>query len=136
MKICLEVFKYGYICIISYFIETGQLFHEWLSHIGVVTIWGDQMYSAWGAIMVFCLFVCFCGTGAWTQGQHLEPLHQPFFVMDFFQDGVSQTICLGRLRTMILPISATQLARIIGVSHHRPAHHVLIILDNLIIFII
>jgi hypothetical protein len=23
----------------------------------------------------------FCGTGAWTQGLHLEPLHQPFFVM-------------------------------------------------------
>jgi hypothetical protein len=29
----------------------------------------------------------FCGTGVWTQGLHLEPLHQPFFVMDFFEIG-------------------------------------------------
>jgi hypothetical protein len=25
----------------------------------------------------------FCSTGIWTQGIHLEPLHQPFFVMSF-----------------------------------------------------
>jgi hypothetical protein len=33
---------------------------------------------------------------------HLEPLHQTFF-----QDRVSQTICLGWLQTMILLISAS-----------------------------
>jgi hypothetical protein len=25
----------------------------------------------------YCFFFFFCGTGAWTQGLHLEPLHQP-----------------------------------------------------------
>jgi hypothetical protein len=29
------------------------------------------------------LFVLFCGTGVWTPGLDLEPLHQPFFVMAF-----------------------------------------------------
>jgi hypothetical protein len=29
----------------------------------------------------------FFGTGAWTQGPHLEPLHHPFFVMGFFETG-------------------------------------------------
>jgi hypothetical protein len=29
-----------------------------------------------------------CGTGAWTQGLHLEPLHWPsFFVIEFFEIG-------------------------------------------------
>jgi hypothetical protein len=40
---------------------------------------------------------------------HLEPLHQPFFVMGFyFQDRVSRTICLGWLRTAILLICAPE----------------------------
>jgi hypothetical protein len=30
----------------------------------------------------------FGDTKAWTQDPHLEPLHQPFFVMGFFQDRV------------------------------------------------
>jgi hypothetical protein len=30
---------------------------------------------------------CFFGTGTWTQGLHLEPLHQPFFVMGIFKIG-------------------------------------------------
>jgi hypothetical protein len=29
----------------------------------------------------------FCGTGVWTQSLHLEPLHQPFCVMGFFEIG-------------------------------------------------
>jgi hypothetical protein len=34
--------------------------------------------------------------GVWTQGLHLEPLHQPFFVFFFFfWDRVSWTICPG-----------------------------------------
>jgi hypothetical protein len=27
---------------------------------------------------------------------NLSPLHQPFFVMDFFRDGVLQIICPGK----------------------------------------
>jgi hypothetical protein len=63
----------------------------------------------------------FYGAGIWTQGLHLEPLHQPFIVMSFFWDRVSWTICLGWLRTMILLISASWVARITGMSHRHPA---------------
>jgi hypothetical protein len=38
-----------------------------------------------------------------------------------FGDGVLQTICLGWLRTAILLISASWVARITGVSHRCPA---------------
>jgi hypothetical protein len=34
-------------------------------------------------------------TGIWTQGLHFEPLPLPFFVMGFFRDRVSRTICPG-----------------------------------------
>jgi hypothetical protein len=37
----------------------------------------------------------FGSTGAWTQGLHLEPLHQPFFCDEFFSDRVSWTIWFG-----------------------------------------
>jgi hypothetical protein len=30
-------------------------------------------------------FFFFCCTGAWTQGLHLEPLHQPYFCEAFFE---------------------------------------------------
>jgi hypothetical protein len=32
-------------------------------------------------------FGFFCSTRVWTQGLHLEPLHQPFFGMTFFKIG-------------------------------------------------
>jgi hypothetical protein len=38
--------------------------------------------------MGHCIFF-FLGTGAWTQGLHLEPLHQTFFIKGFFWDRVS-----------------------------------------------
>jgi hypothetical protein len=59
----------------------------------------------------------FCGTRVWTQGLHLETLHQPFFAKGFFQDKISWTIFSGWLWTMILLISASWVARITGVSH-------------------
>jgi hypothetical protein len=63
-----------------------------------------------------CLFLhFFCGTGAWTQGLHLEPLHQPYFCERFFRDKVLRTICLGWVQTMILLISVSWIARITGV---------------------
>jgi hypothetical protein len=37
-------------------------------------------------LLVWFCFV-FCGTGAWAQGLHLEPFHQPFFVKGFFEMG-------------------------------------------------
>jgi hypothetical protein len=63
-----------------------------------------------------CFFL-FCATGVWTQGLHLEPLHQPFFMMGFFQDRVSWTICSIWLWTIILLISASWVVRITGMSH-------------------
>jgi hypothetical protein len=36
------------------------------------------------------LFFFFCGTRAWTQGLHLEPIHQPIFLWRVFHDRVSQ----------------------------------------------
>jgi hypothetical protein len=57
-------------------------------------------------------------TGVWTQGLHLDPLHQPFFVMGWvlfcfvFWDRVMQTISPVWLRTEILLISASWIARI------------------------
>jgi hypothetical protein len=38
-------------------------------------------------LLVICFFFFFCGTGVWTQGLHLEPLHQPFFVMVVLEIG-------------------------------------------------
>jgi hypothetical protein len=62
----------------------------------------------------------FCGTDVWTQGLHLEPLCQSFFVLSFFRDRVLWTLCPGWLRTMIVLISASWVARITEVSHqHR-----------------
>jgi hypothetical protein len=48
-----------------------------------------------GFIVLFYIHIqhtsFFCGTGDCTQGLHLESLHHE----GFFQDRVSQTICLG-----------------------------------------
>jgi hypothetical protein len=59
------------------------------------------------------LVIFFFSTRVWTQGLHLEPLHQSFFVCD----RVLQTICWGCLWTAILLISASWVARISGMSH-------------------
>jgi hypothetical protein len=37
----------------------------------------------------------FGDTGVWTQGLHLEALHQSFFCDGIFQDRVLETICPG-----------------------------------------
>jgi hypothetical protein len=59
----------------------------------------------------------FCGTGAWTQDLHLEPLCHPFFMKDFLDICFRRTICLGWLPTTILPISAFWVSWTIGMSH-------------------
>jgi hypothetical protein len=63
-------------------------------------------------IIYIYIYLFICDTGAWTQGQHLEPLHQPFF----FLWRVLKTICQGWLQSVILLISTSGVARIIGVS--------------------
>jgi hypothetical protein len=47
------------------------------------------------------------------------------FYFGHLGDGVSQTICLDWPRTMILPISASQVASIIAMSHQHPAWQLL-----------
>jgi hypothetical protein len=71
----------------------------------------------------------FCGvrgsTRVWTQHLTLarqellllEPLHQPFFVMGFFQDRSLELFSWGWLRTSILLISASCVTRITDMSH-------------------
>jgi hypothetical protein len=69
------------------------------------------------------LFYFVGSTGVWIQGLTLasqallvlEPLHQPF--SGYFGDWVSRTICPGCTQTTSLPISASQVARIIGLNH-------------------
>jgi hypothetical protein len=65
----------------------------------------------------------FHGAGVWTQGLHLEPLHQLLFVVDYFQDRVSGTVCMGWLWTMILLISASWVVRITAFSHSAQGMH-------------
>jgi hypothetical protein len=60
-----------------------------------------------------------CGTGSCTQGLHLEPFHQPFFVMSVFKIGSRELF--AQLQTSILLISASWVARITGMSHQCPA---------------
>jgi hypothetical protein len=72
---------------------------------------------------IFFLEFFFHCSGVWTQGLHLEPFHQSFFVMGFFRDRVLQTICLGWLQTVILLISASLVARITDRTHQHPAEN-------------
>jgi hypothetical protein len=45
---------------------------------------GDRKGPGIGTILFFFFF---CGTGAWTQDLHLEPLHQPYFCEEFLERG-------------------------------------------------
>jgi hypothetical protein len=50
----------------------------------------DSYFCKWEQIcltFVYSILSFFCCTRAWTQGLHLEPLHQSFYVMDFFKIG-------------------------------------------------
>jgi hypothetical protein len=83
------------------------------------------------------VFFFFYGTGTWTQCfvlakqalYHLSWTSSPF-CYGYFGDGLSQTICLSWPHTMILRISASQVTRIIGMSHclnsHLPFSHFLV----------
>jgi hypothetical protein len=70
-------------------------------------------------------FFFFCSAGAWIQGLHLDPLHQPYFCDGLFWDRVSRAICLGWLQTEILLISASWVARITGMRHPCSASHII-----------
>jgi hypothetical protein len=68
----------------------------------------------------------FCGTGIWTQGftlakqvlHHLNLISSPFCSV-YLEMEVSWTICPGWPHIVNLPISASQEARITGMSHRH-----------------
>jgi hypothetical protein len=106
----MEIFWYKYCCYI-YCIQCDYM-----------------LYSYEVAKEIFCVFVLFCffsGTGVWTKGctltkwVQLSHTSSPF-CSGCFGDGVLRTICSGWPQTailLILRISASQVARIIGMSH-------------------
>jgi hypothetical protein len=71
----------------------------------------------------FISFVAFCSlffflffffsAGIWTQGLHLEPLHQPFFVMGFFEIGSCKLFAWAGFKLQ----STSWIARITCMSH-------------------
>jgi hypothetical protein len=81
------------------------------------------------SMMHFYLFIylfIYCGTGAWTQGLHLESLHQLFFVKCFLEMGSHELFVGDWLWPITLLLSAFWVARIRGSSHRRQAHNVLL----------
>jgi hypothetical protein len=68
-----------------------------------------------------CLLVRHC-----TFGATLTTL----FSVEYFWNRVSRTVCLGWLRTLILLIYASWVARITGVSHHICFHLIEILVAN------
>jgi hypothetical protein len=81
-------------------------------------------FSKYFSDFLFSFLSFFFDTGIWTQGLHLEPLHQPSFVIVYFWDRVLWTICLGWPWTAILVISASWVVSIISMSHWHPAFSV------------
>jgi hypothetical protein len=72
--------------------------------------------------MIIVLSFCFsfCSTGVWTHLGSIPWATPPvlyFFLWRVFWDRISWTICPGWLQTAILPISASWVARITGVSY-------------------
>jgi hypothetical protein len=84
-------------------------------------MWNFRVFSHLWALIFFFLG----GTWFWTQIftlaklalSHLS-LTYSSFCFGYFGDGVLWTICPGWPPTVILPISASQVARIVSLSHH------------------
>jgi hypothetical protein len=72
-------------------------------------------------------FFFFCGAGVWTQGLHLEPLHQPFLWWFFvFFETESQELFAWAGFELWSSWSASWVTRITGVSHRCLASSVII----------
>jgi hypothetical protein len=72
------------------------------------------------------------GLGFELMASSLSHISSPF-CYGYFVDRVSQTIFPGWAQTMILPISASQEARIIGTSHQCPPYFLFIYFAVLVI---
>jgi hypothetical protein len=93
--------------------KEGIWTYFWKSYREKEMLLGEERFYK---IRFFFLFFFFCGTRIWTQGLYLEWLTCPF-LWRVFQDRVLQTISVGWLWILILLISASWVARIIGMSH-------------------
>jgi hypothetical protein len=67
---------------------------ECFPSVEISTVFFQSITQDMFPFICFFLFFFFCSTGVWTHGLHLEPLHQPFFVMCIW-DRVSWTILSG-----------------------------------------
>jgi hypothetical protein len=94
--------------------------HSWVdSYVGLLFC---SMVILSVFVPVACWFFFFFGSsGAWTQGLHFEPLHLTYFCERFFEIRSHVTICPSWLRTTILLISVSRVARITGLKHQHLA---------------
>jgi hypothetical protein len=98
-----------------------QLGAQWVFYTSITT-------NTW-VMHCAAFFFFFGGTGVWTQGliftrQALLPLEHSashFWGMRFFEMGSWELFAWGWFQTKILLISASQVARITGMSHQHPA---------------
>jgi hypothetical protein len=100
----------------------------YLSFLRTYQIWMSRNFlfffsSFWDKVSLCSpRLIFFFSTRAWSQGLHLEPFHQPFFVMGVFKIGSRELFaCAGFEPAAILLISASWVARITGVSRQHPA---------------
>jgi hypothetical protein len=91
------------------FVQAQHLSQIYLSLLVQICCWRRICLSIPSRVS---FLLSFCGTGVWTQGLHLELLHQPFSVISFCQDRVSRIICLGWLQTTILLFFASWITRL------------------------
>jgi hypothetical protein len=92
--------------------------HKFIYSSGFIHVHSPRETIQIGNIISFLLV---CSTGVWNEDPHLEPLEQPYFCDWLFWDRDSWIICQGWHGTLILLISASWVARIIGVSHRHTA---------------
>jgi hypothetical protein len=70
----------------------------------------------------FLFFFFFtCSIGAWTQGLHLEPLHQPCFCERFLEIGSCELFAWAGFELLASWSAASWVAKITSVSHQYPA---------------
>jgi hypothetical protein len=64
-----------------------------------------------------CSFFFFCSTRVWTQGLHLEPLHQPYFCEGFIEIGSSELLARAGFEPQSSLISDSWVVKITRMSH-------------------
>jgi hypothetical protein len=80
----------------SFFCRKVCVFFFWLLSQVSSCLWFSAVWKLYMRLDVDIFIYLFWGTGAWTQGLHLEPLHQPYFCEGFFEIGSCKLFaCVG-----------------------------------------